>query len=165
MGASAVFCKALGRLVVAEITRLWAFLVCRLSALAHRHVTVWPPVLSTYSSQHCEVVTVFEVVMDDLSKPPAVQQREPSMTQRQEPEPSVMSKSGVYRIRRDSKILPWVATDLVAYGPFSKLPRQVESLQNAQVLPPAAPGPELQVQGLEHTKRQIDSFLLGIKRP
>lgn len=98
--------------------------------------------------------------MEDLNQRLAGQQSESQKTAQQPLEPAAAATVSVARERQSSsKILPWVATDLVAYGPFSKLPRPVAPVQSAQVIP----APELDVHSPEHTKRQIDSFLHTLK--
>lgn len=102
--------------------------------------------------------------MEDLNQRLAGQQGESHKTAQQPREPAAVATVSVARERQSSsKILPWVATDLVAYGPFSKLPRPVAPVQSAQVMAQVIPAPELDVYSPEHTNRQIDSFLHTLK--
>ena len=49
------------------------------------------------------------------------------------PELYVVVTPGVTQERRANKILPWGAANLVAHGPFSPLPRQVQPAKSTKV--------------------------------
>ncbi len=71
--------------------------------------------------------------MDDKSEEGGSGTRSVAASPQHRPGLYVVVTPGVTHDRRTSKILPWGAANLVAHGPFSPLPRQVQPAKNTKV--------------------------------
>ncbi|OYT96415.1 MAG: hypothetical protein CFE49_07460 [Pseudomonas sp. PGPPP3] len=71
--------------------------------------------------------------MDDKSEEGGSGTRSVAASPQHRPELYVVVTPGVTHDRRSSKILPWGAANLVAHGPFSPLPRQVQPAKSTKV--------------------------------